>query len=137
MKRYSELIQLKTFKERVEYCKTFGDIGVSTFGGGRWLNQLLYKKDVKWKDIRRQVIIRDEGNDLGIVGRPINNETIIVHHLNPITKEQILNNDPAIYDLENLICCSLKTHNAIHYNKDNTLIYDEVERRPNDTIPWR
>lgn len=135
MKRYSELIQLKTFKERVEYCKTFSTIGVPTFGGGRWLNQMLYKSDY-WNDIRNRIIIRDEGNDLAFFGRPIT-ERIIIHHLNPITKEQVLERDPSIFDPENLICVSLKTHNAIHYNNDSSLIYDDVIRKPNDTIPWR
>lgn len=137
MKRtYSELIKLKTFKERLLYCKTSQLVGESTFGGGRYLNQLLYKSDL-WKDIRNQIIIRDNGCDLGIEDRPIDSKIIIVHHLNPITKEQILTNDSCLYDPENLVCCSLVTHNAIHYNNDSNLLIEEIERKPNDTIPWR
>lgn len=136
MKRYSELVTLKTFKERLEYCKTSQTIGVSTFGGGRWLNQQLYKSP-EWKQLRNRIIIRDEGCDLACIGRDISNNKIIIHHLNPITKEQILKRDPCLFDPENLICCSLLTHNAIHYNNDSLVITEEVERKPNDTIPWR
>lgn len=135
-RRYSELKKLKTFKERLLYCKTSQLIGETTFGGGRYLNQMLYKSEL-WKNVRNEIIIRDNGCDLGIEDRPINTKTIIVHHLNPITKEQILNNDPCLYNPENLVCCSLATHNAIHYNNDSNLLIEEIERKPNDTIPWR
>ena len=100
------------------------------------LNQLLYKSEL-WKNIRNEIIIRDNGCDLGVEDRPINSKIIIVHHLNPITKEQILTNDSCLYNPENLVCCSLATHNAIHYNNDSNLLIEEIERKPNDTIPWR
>nr|DAV12357.1 MAG TPA: HNH endonuclease bacteriophage, HNH Endonuclease, DNA.52A [Caudoviricetes sp.] len=135
-RRYSELKKLKTFKERLLYCKTSQFIGETTFGGGRYLNQLLYKSEL-WKNIRNEIIIRDNGCDLGVEDRPINSKIIIVHHLNPITKEQILTNDSCLYNPENLVCCSLATHNAIHYNNDSNLLIEEIERKPNDTIPWR
>lgn len=135
-KRYSELKKLKTFKERLLYCKTSQFIGETTFGGGRYLNQLLYKSEL-WKNIRNEIIIRDNGCDLGMEDRPINSKIIIVHHLNPITKEEILTSDSCLYNPENLVCCSLATHNAIHYNNDSNLLIEEIERKPNDTIPWR
>lgn len=136
MKRYSDLILLKTFKERLEYCKTSQAVGDITFGGARWLNQQLYKSP-EWKNVRNRIIIRDEGCDLGILDRPIGEKTIVIHHLNPVTKEQLLKHDSCLFDPENLICCCLNTHNTIHYNSDSTIVYDDVERRPNDTIPWR
>ena len=134
-KRYSELIELRTFKERYDYLRTGSVVGDVTFGGSRWLNQVLYHSK-EWESVRRQVIIRDEANDLAMEGYSING-MIYVHHLNPITKQQILERDDSIFDLENLICCSFKTHNAIHYGDEKQLPQELVIRRPNDTIPWR
>lgn len=134
MKTYSELIQLPTYEERYEYLRTAQLVGDITFGGSRWLNQQLYNSK-EWHDFRRRVIIRDRGCDLAMDGYDIIGK-VIVHHLNAITKEQVLNRDPAIFDLNNVVCVSFDTHQAIHYgNELKKTIF--VERKPNDTIPWR
>lgn len=135
-KCYSELIKLPTLIERYNYLRTFSTIGEETFGGSRMLNQMLYQKNELWKSVRRKVIIRDNGFDLGLEGYSIVGR-IIVHHINPLTKEQILNFDPCIFDEENLISCSHNTHNAIHYGDKSLLPQDPIERRPFDTCPWR
>ena len=135
-KCYSELIKLPTLVERFEYLRTFSKVGEVTFGGQRQLNQLLYQKSDLWKSVRRKVIIRDNGFDLGLEGYSIVGK-IIVHHINPLTKEQLLNFDPCIFDEENLISCSHDTHNAIHYGDKSLLPQDPIERRPFDTCPWR
>lgn len=144
---YLELIQLPTFEERFKYCQCFGKASEATFGGHRMLNQMLYRSD-EWKRIRRQVIIRDNGCDLGIEDRPINplaikdknknnNNNIIIHHLNPITIEQVMSHDPCVYDLNNLICVSDKTHKAIHYgNLDRLTPSQPIERTQGDTKLW-
>lgn len=135
-KCYSELIKLKTLIERYEYLRTFSKIGEETFGGSRYLNQYLYTKSDLWKSVRRKVILRDNGHDLGLDDYIIQGR-IIVHHINPLTKEQLLNFDPCIFDEENLISCSHNTHNAIHYGDKSLLPQDPIERRPFDTCPWR
>jgi hypothetical protein len=135
-KCYSELIKLPTLIERYNYLRTFSTIGEETFGGSRYLNQYLYTKSDAWKRVRRKVIIRDNGRDLGIDEYIIQGR-IIVNHINPLTKEQILNFDPCIFDEENLISCSHDTHNAIHYGDKSLLPQDPIERRPFDTCPWR
>lgn len=135
-KCYSELIKLPTLIERYEYLRTFSTIGEETFGGSRYLNQYLYTKSDLWKSVRRKVIIRDNGRDLGLDDYIIQGR-IIVHHINPLTKEQLLNLDPCIFDEENLISCSHNTHNAIHYGDKSLLPQDPIERRPFDTCPWR
>lgn len=135
-KCYSELIKLKTLIERYEYLRTFSKIGEETFGGSRYLNQYLYTKSDLWKSVRRKVILRDNGRDLGLDDYIIQGR-IIVHHINPLTKEQLLNLDPCIFDMENLISCSHNTHNAIHYGDRSLLPQDPIERRPFDTCPWR
>ena len=135
-KTYSELIQLKTYKERFEYLKLNGVVGEETFGSKRWMNQILYKNP-RWRRKRRDIIIRDNGCDLGIVGREIKGSPIIVHHINPITIDDVLNDNPMVYDDENLICTVKLTHDAIHYSDDSLLIKDPIERKPNDTCPWK
>jgi hypothetical protein len=135
-KCYSELVKLKTLIERYEYLRTFSKIGEETFGGSRYLNQYLYTKSDLWKSVRRKVILRDNGRDLGLDDYIIQGR-IIVHHINPLTKEQLLNLDPCIFDMENLISCSHNTHNAIHYGDKSLLPQDPIERRPFDTCPWR
>lgn len=133
---YQELISLPTFEERFKYCQTHQNASDITFGGHRLLNQILYRSS-EWKRIRRQVIIRDNGCDLAIPDRPIQ-RNILIHHLNPITIEQVKNNDPAVFDLNNLICVSFDTHNAIHYGELEGLIPSSPTiRKPGDTIPWR
>lgn len=135
IKSYSELITLQTFEERFEYLKLNGVVGKETFGFDRILNQILYKKP-KWRRKRNDIIIRDNGCDLGIEGREIYGP-VTVHHINPINVEDILNDNPMVYDDENLICVTQNTHNAIHYSDDNILVKDPIERKPNDTCPWK
>lgn len=127
---------LPTFEERFNYLQILGKVGVDTFGYDRYLNQMLYTSKI-WRDeIRPNIIIRDKGHDLGMEGFDIVGK-IFVHHINPITKEDILENNPIVYDFNNLICCSEATHNAIHYGSLESLPTAPVERRPGDTCPWR
>lgn len=137
-KSYEELSKLTTFEERFRYLKLDGVVGAETFGSDRYLNQILYQDSSSsgWRSVRRKVILRDNGNDLGCDDRPINGR-VIVHHLNPISKEDILNRDPKIFDLNNLICVSHNTHLAIHYGSEDLLMKDPIERKPNDTCPWK
>ncbi len=132
---YLELITLSTFEERFEYLKLDGIVGAETFGSHRWLNQILYRSR-EWRQIRDRIIMRDNGCDLGIEGRDILKYPYI-HHLNPITKKQILDRDPALFDLENLITVSYETHQAIHYGDKSILMLDPIERFANDVAPWR
>lgn len=134
-KTYSELIRLPTFLERYRYLKLGGRIGEDTFGYDRYLNQTLYRS-AEWKRFRREIIVRDEGCDLGCEGYEIYGN-ILVHHINPITLEDVLNRDPKIFDPENVICVSHNTHNAIHYGDESLLITEPIVRRPNDTCPWK
>ena len=134
-KSYSELMMFETYEERFEYLKLNGVVGKETFGSKRWMNQLLYKNP-KWRRKRNDIIIRDYGRDLGIEGREIKGP-IIVHHINPITIDDVLNDNPMVYDDENLICTTKLTHDAIHYSDDSLLMKDPIERRPNDTCPWK
>ena len=135
IKTYSELITLKTFEERYEYLRLGGKVGEETFGFDRYLNQVFYK-DPEWLSTRDAVIIRDHGCDLGMSDREIFGR-IFVHHMNPITKEDILNRSDKLFDLENLICTTKLTHDAIHYGDDSILLKDPIERTKNDTCPWR
>lgn len=136
IRSYSELITMPTFEERYEYLRLDGIVGAQTFGFDRYLNQEFYQRDQEWKRIRDYVIIRDQGCDLGIEGREIRDK-ILVHHMNPIRKEDILNRSEFLLDPEYLICTLKSTHDAIHYGDENLLITGPVERRPNDTCPWR
>lgn len=135
IRTYSELIKLPTFEERFQYLKLDGDVGVETFGFDRYLNQAFYSSD-EWKSIRNQVIIRDNGCDLGIEGREIY-KRIIIHHMNPITKEDLLYRTEYLLNQEYMICTMKNTHDAIHYGDENLLFKEPVERKPNDTCPWR
>ena len=133
---YSELIKLPTFEERFEYLKLNSRIGIETFGYDRYLNQMLYTSP-QWKKLRDEIIIRDNGSDLGLEDYPIFGK-VMIHHINPITVDDVLDYSPDVFDPEYLICTSHKTHNAIHYGIDGyTRSMQVVERRPNDTIPWR
>lgn len=136
IRTYSELITLPTYEERFNYLKLSGRVGIETFGFDRYLNQKVYQRDPRWKKARDVVIIRDNGCDLGIEGREIYGK-IIVHHMNPITTEDILRDRDWIYDPEFLICTVHNTHNAIHYGDENLLIKAPVARTPNDTCPWK
>ena len=135
IKTYSELMKLKTFEERYEYLKLGGIVGKETFGFDRYLNQTFYKTD-EWLSIRDHVIVRDNGCDLGIEGREIHSR-ILVHHMNPITKEDILSRSEYLLNPEYLICTIKSTHDAIHYGDESLLIKLPVERRKNDTCPWK
>lgn len=135
IRTYTELSRLQTFEERYEYLRLGGKVGAETFGFDRYLNQMLYR-DPEWLEARDKVIIRDEGCDLGIEDRKIVGR-ILVHHMNPITKEQILSRDPILFDPEYLISTMKSTHDAIHYSDENLLMKDPVERTPNDTCLWR
>ena len=135
IRTYSELIKLPTFEERFQYLKLDGDVGVETFGFDRYLNQAFYSSD-EWKSIRNQVIIRDNGCDLGIEGREIY-KRIIIHHMNPITKEDLLYRTEYLLNPEYMICTMKNTHDAIHYGDENLLFKDPIERKSNDTCPWR
>lgn len=135
IRRYFDLQILKTFEDRFNYLNLSGTVGNSTFGYDRYLNQRLYKSS-EWKKVRDIVIIRDDGMDLGCDDKPIYGR-IIIHHMNPITKDDILYRPDYVLDPEYLICVSEKTHKAIHYG-DFSLINTKItERKPNDTIPWR
>ena len=134
-KSYSEVILLPTFKERFEYLSLNGKVANETFGFDRYLNQILYKTK-EWLDSRYSVIIRDDGCDLAMSDYPISGK-ILVHHINPITIEDILERRPIVFDPQNLICVSHATHTAIHYGNDSLLPKDPIERQPNDTCPWR
>ena len=135
IKTYSELISLPTFKDRFEYLKIGGVIGAETFGYDRYLNQILYRSE-EWRKFRREIIIRDDGKDLACEDYEVDLRAI-VHHINPITVEDVLNRDPKIFDPENVITTSLNTHNAIHYGDESLLILEPIERSMNDTCPWK
>ena len=135
IRTYSELSQLSTFEERYRYLRLGGRVGKETFGFDRWINQMFYK-DPEWLKVRDIVIMRDNGCDLGIEGREIYSR-IIVHHMNPITKADILDRSKFLLDPEYLICTVKNTHDAIHYGDENLLITLPMERSPNDTCPWR
>lgn len=135
IKTYSELSKLTTFEERYRYLRLGSRVGEETFGFDRWINQMFYK-DPEWLKIRDEVIIRDNGCDLGIEGREIYSR-IIVHHMNPITKADILDRSEFLLNPEYLICTVKNTHDAIHYGDENLLITLPMERNVNDTCPWR
>lgn len=136
-KSYKELKKLKTFDDRFRYLKIDGaTIGQSTFGYDRYINQAFYKSK-EWKRVRDQVIIRDNGNDLGVEGETIGGP-IVVHHINPITLQDLEEGNKKVFDVNNLICCSKDTHNALHYGSEEYLNeIKEVERKPQDNFPWR
>ena len=135
LRNYSDLCQLNTLEDRFDYLKLNGVVGDELFGYARYLNQVFYHSR-EWMDIKEQVIIRDQGFDLGLPGWKITG-TIYVHHMNPITLEQIKNNDPIMLDPEYLISCSYNTHQAITWGNKELLPKPLVVRRPNDMIPWR
>lgn len=131
---YSELKTIEGFENRFNYLKLGNVVGDVTFGSNRYLNQKFYSSD-EWKKARREVILRDGGCDLGVEGYDIFDK-IIVHHMNPISIEDIVNREPWIVDPEYLICVSHLTHEAIHYSDESLLSSQLVERRPGDTCPW-
>ena len=135
MKCYSELIEYKTLEERFEYLSLRGTVGEELFGYARFLNQEFYHS-AEWLDRRDKIIIRDGGYDLGVPGWKIVGN-IYVHHINPITLEQLKNNDPILLDPENLISCSYNTHQAITWGNRLLLPQPIVVRRAGDTCPWK
>lgn len=135
IRTYTELISLPTFEDRFEYLRLNGRVGEETFGFDRYLNQAFYKSE-EWKSVRDQVILRDNGCDLAMEGREIR-EKILIHHMNPITKEDIINRSEFLLNPEYLICTIKNTHDAIHYSDEGLLIKDLIQRRKNDTCPWR
>lgn len=135
IRTYSELITLPTFEERYRYLRLEGRVGEETFGFDRCLNQVFYKSK-EWRSVRDYVIARDNGCDLGIEGYEIFGQ-ILIHHMNPITKDDILHRKDFILNPEYLITTVKKTHDAIHYGDESLLITAPIERRKNDTCPWR
>lgn len=139
IRTYSELKKLRTFEERFEYLRLDGEVGIPTFGSDRYLNQELYRSK-EWRrrgGIRDQIIVRDNGCDLGVEGYEIfGRKGIYVHHMNPLTPDDILNKRDWVFDPEYLICCSYDTHNAIHYGDEDLLPKLPIERKPGDTILW-
>ena len=134
IKTYSEVIAILDYYERYQYLKLQGTVGEETFGSLRFLNQKLYDSD-EWKKFRRKVILRDDGNDMAVNGFNISGRAI-VHHINPITAEDIINKNPKVFDLENVILVSHNTHEAIHYGNESLLPIEYKEREPGDTLLW-
>ena len=135
IRTYSELITLPTFEERFEYLQVDGIVGEETFGSRRYINQKYYTSS-EYKRLRRIILLRDNGLDLGVEDHQING-IIVIHHMNPITIEDILNHSPLAWDPEYLISVSALTHKAIHFSDIELLPKPITERKPNDTCPWR
>ena len=135
IRTYSELITLPTFIDRYQYLKLGGKVGEDTFGFDRYLNQVFYQSK-EWRSIRDYVITRDNGCDLGIPGHEIYGR-ILIHHMNPITADDILKRSDFLLNPEYLICTIKNTHDAIHYSDESLLITDPIERSKNDTCPWK
>lgn len=131
---YREMRQYQTFDERFEYLSLVGKVGDSTFGSDRYFNQKFYRSS-EWRSARREVIIRDNGCDLGVEGFEIYGR-ILIHHINPITIEDIREGAPCLFDPDNLISTTHNTHNAIHYGDISLIPRDVVERKPGDTKLW-
>ena len=135
IKTYSELITIPTFEERFKYLQLNGHVGVDTFGFDRYINQNFYRSR-EWKRIRDHVILRDNGCDLGLEGYEIYGR-IYIHHMNPILVQDIIHQSDFLLNPEYLICTTHTTHNAIHYGDESLLITAQIERKPNDTCPWK
>ena len=135
-KTYSEVIRLETFEERVDYLSLKGRVAKETFGFSRYLNQVLYTS-YEWRKLRRDMIVRDNANDVALRGRPIFNQ-VYVHHINTISLSDINDrNEDLLFNPENLICVSFDTHNLIHYGNIKELPSLRLERTKNDQCPWR
>lgn len=133
---YRELITIENYDERFKYLKMNGSVGEDVFGFDRYLNQMLYNSN-EWRSTRRKIIVRDNGCDLAHPDHPSNGEKIVIHHINPITVEMIVNHDPMVFDPNNLVTVFDQTHRAIHFG-DLSLIRNEyVERTLHDTCPWK
>lgn len=137
IRTYSEMITIPTFMGRYEYLRLGGKVGDETFGFDRWLNQMFYR-DPEWKSVRNHVIVRDNGCDLGLIGHEIpDGVKIMVHHMNPITKEDIMRRTKYLLDPEYLISTIDNTHKAIHYGDSNLLVVEPIVRSRYDTCPWK
>lgn len=141
-KSYKEMMKHKTFEGRFKYLKLNGRVSELTFGDNRYLNQMLYR-DPEWRRLRRDIIIRDDGCDLAFPDRVIEkgigrDSYIIVHHINPITVDDVINRSYKVFDPDNVICCTHRTHNAIHYGNEDILECTTfAERFEGDTCLWR
>ena len=135
IRTYSHLMELSTFEERFNYTKLEGKVGVDTFGFDRFLNQRFYKSD-EWRSLRNKIITRDNGFDLGHPDYNIHGK-IIIHHLNPITQKDIVEQSDILLNPDFMICVSLRTHNAIHYGSNNSIDPPIIYRTPNDTCLWK
>ena len=136
MKTYTELMEIPDYIGRVEYLETHSNIGDETFGWSRYLNQALYRS-YEWRKFRRDIIIRDEGCDLALPGYELADNDIVIHHINPISPEQVQARDPLIFSRDNVICVSDRTHRFIHYGGVQTAIFSTLQRTPYDTCPWK
>lgn len=135
LRTYSEMIKLKTFKERFDYLKLDGTVGNTTFGYDRYLNQQFYRSP-EWRRIRDRVISRDNGCDLGVDGKTIYGR-LIIHHMNPVTISDVVSRNGIVLDPEYLVCVGDVTHNALHYGDYSLIPSAPVDRKPNDTCPWK
>lgn len=136
IRTFNELRSLKTFEERFDYLQLHGKVGLDTFGFDRIFNQMFYRSK-EWKRIRDKIIVRDLGRDLGIEGREILYGKIVIHHMNPISIKDIEESTEFLLNPNYLITTTPNTHRAIHYGDKSLLALDPVERRPNDTCPWK
>lgn len=136
LRSYTELSKLKTFEERLQYASLKGTVGEETFGSNRWINQRFYTSS-EWRRVRNKVIVRDMGCDLGVLGHEIHGK-IIVHHMNPITVDDIVYKTKYLLDPEFLVCVSFDTHELLTFSDTaHNLPHTTTERKPNDTCPWR
>lgn len=137
-KSYSELIRYSSFEDRLNYLMLHGSVGFDTFGFDRYLNQAFYKSR-EWQIVKNQIILRDGACDLGIPGHEIpDGVPVFIHHINPITADDVKNHNPILLDPENLITTIFKTHQIIHYGlQNNSQPSLSIDRTPNDTCPWR
>lgn len=135
IRTYSELVKIPTLEERFEYLRLNGHVGEELFGYKRYLNQVFYRSP-EWKKVRREVVLRDNGMDLGVDGYDISG-AVYVHHMNPITLDELKSNDPCLIDPEFLISCSRKMHEAITFGDASLIPQKPVIRTPNDMCPWK
>lgn len=135
IRTYEELVKMASFEDRFNYLKLDGKVGNDTFGFDRYLNQRFYRSS-EWRRVRREIIIRDDGYDLGIRDRPIVGR-VYIHHMNPISSDDIIHSSDFLLNPNYLISVSLDTHNALHYGDISLIEHKVVERKPNDTCPWR
>lgn len=134
IRTYSEMIRVRSFEDRFNYLNLHGEVGRETFGFDRWLNQAFYRSR-EWRSLRSFVIVRDEGCDLAVPGYEIH-DRVYIHHMNPMTKDQLIQGDEDVLDPEFLVLVSHRTHNAIHFGDRSLLPQDYVPRRPGDTKLW-